>query len=93
MEPGQRIRPRESAPVAFTAQSDDGAFDIRAHGADCPTARTGARASRMRKLGEEPYRFTAAGFTCVGTPHAVGELAGVRYRCTSGDAVVTFDRT
>ncbi|MCD6726000.1 MAG: hypothetical protein LT070_02050 [Solirubrobacteraceae bacterium] len=84
---------RSCGIVAFTAQSDDGAFDIKARGADCPTARTVARASRMRRLGEEPYRFTAAGFTCVGTPHTAGELAGVRYRCTSGDAVVTFDRT
>lgn len=77
--------------VAFTPQTDDGAFGIRASGTDCATARTVARATRDRDPGD-PLAFTVAGFRCAGTRTPDAVLPGVDWRCRSGERVVTFTR-
>ena len=78
--------------VAFTPNSDDGAFEIRARGVGCATARKVARASRDVAIRSRPLpRFAAEGFECAGTP-TDDALPGTAYRCTRGDAVVTFTR-
>jgi hypothetical protein len=78
--------------IAFTPQSDDGVFGIRAIGVGCRTARRVARASRPYGVGDEPYRYSARGFACRGTLRDTA-LPTVRWRCTREDSVVRFDRS
>ena len=77
--------------VAFTPQSDDGAFEIRARGVDCTVARSVARGSRDVRASAPRYR--ARGFACTGGATGGDDaLPGTAYRCTRGDATVTFTR-
>ena len=80
--------------VSFTPRSDDGAFGIEARATDCATARDVARAARDVRVQARTARYSAEGFACVGRPTGDERaLPGVRYRCTRGDAVVSFVRT
>ena len=78
--------------IAFTPQSDDGVFGIRARGVGCRTARRVARASRPYGVSDEPYRYSARGFACRGTLRDTA-LPTVRWRCTREESVVRFDRS
>lgn len=85
--PGDGGGMRDCGQVAFEPNTDDGAFDIRARGVDCPLAREVARAAEGR--GGDRYRGPE-GFDCrpAGT---VGELPSVVYECRAGGSLVTFD--
>ena len=78
--------------VGFTANSDDGVFGIEARGVGCPEAKEVARAARGVAFGDGTPRYEADGFACTGTA-TDDDLPGVAYRCTRGDALVTFTRT
>lgn len=88
---GQPVATAACGDVAFTANTDDGAFDIRVAGTDCATARRVARATRDRRPAD-PLAFTVSGFRCAGTRALATALPGVHWRCERGDSAVTFTR-
>ena len=73
--------------VAFIPNSDSGAFNIRATGVTCRTARSVARASKG-----SPKRYRHRHFRCRGRDINTS-LPSTRFRCTRGDALVTFNRS
>ncbi|HEV2813229.1 MAG TPA: hypothetical protein VGW10_08265 [Solirubrobacteraceae bacterium] len=81
--------------VGFEPNSDNGAFQIRARGVSCRTARSVARASApYGPQGDDGrvVRYRARRFACVGRERDSG-LASVRFRCTRAAAVITFVRS
>jgi len=78
---------RGCGDVAFTPQSDNGAFAIQATGVDCATARQVAAGAEDRRGGA----YSAAGFSCRSTGTTGGPLPATRYRCEGGGGVVTFE--
>jgi hypothetical protein len=78
---------RRCEPVAFTPNSDHGAFSIRARNVTCAVARDVAR----RSEGGDP-RYRRAGLRCRGVFDDAG-LAQTIYRCTRPGARVTFSRS
>jgi hypothetical protein len=83
---------RSCGTVAFAPNSEDGAFDIRATGVGCATARRVARAARNTDVAPGTQRYRRAGFVCTGRYDGSG-LPSVRFRCTRGVAVVRFVRS
>ena len=79
--------PRACGQVAFEANTDAGAFDIRASGVGCPVAREVARGAE----GQGGSRYAAtAGFDCRPTG-TVGQLPSVVYECSrDAGGTVTF---
>lgn len=77
--------PESCGEVAYTPQSDNGAFDITAIGTDCPTARAVATAAENQRSS-----FSAEGFGCSGQDDTEAALSSTKWTCTSGDARVTF---
>lgn len=78
---------RDCGQVGFEPQTDAGAFDIRASGVDCDTAREVAAAAEDAR-GE---RFTAAGFDCRPTG-TTGKMPSTVVECSGpDDATITFD--
>ena len=75
---------RRCAPVAFTPDSDNGAFSIRARNVGCAFARDIARGAADGDL-----RYRRAGMRCRGT-FDDSRLARTIYRCTRPGARVTF---
>ena len=73
--------------VAYIPNTDSGAFDIRAKGVSCATARSVARAAKRAGRRYEHRHFRCRG-RAVDTA-----LPSTRFRCTRGDAVVTFNRS
>ena len=83
---------RSCGQIAFTPNSDDGVFRIRAHGVGCRTARRVARASRRLGILIGTRRYRSEGFSCRGTLDD-SYLPSVNWRCTRGAAVITFARS
>jgi len=77
---------RECARVAFTPDSDHGAFNLHARNVGCDVARRIARGSEDGDL-----RYRRAGLRCRGVFDDAG-LGQTVYRCTSSRARVTFAR-
>jgi hypothetical protein len=73
--------------VAFDSDSSQGAFRLVAHGASCSVARRVARAGG-RAQGRS---YDARGFRCRALGHGPRAIYTVRYRCTSGRRLVTFE--
>ena len=73
--------------VAYQPNTDADAFQIRAGGVSCATARRLARDAEGRPL---PFRLR--GFRCRGR-HVDGALPYGRVICTRGGAAVTFRRS
>lgn len=84
--------PRRCGLVAFTPNSDDGAFSITAWDTSCTTAQAVATASRDRPVRQRPPAFTARGFRCSGF-YSGESLPSVLWRCTRNTAVVSFTRS
>ena len=80
--------------VAFAQQSDDGAFQIVAHGSTCGTARTVASASRPSRFRDGDPQYAANGFSCSGRSEKLGGSGKhvVRFRCTRQTSSVSFIR-
>ncbi len=78
---------RRCGDVGFEPNTDSGAFDIRATGVSCATARGVAADAENRA----PGRYTSQGLTCRSEPTG-GELPATRYTCTRprDEARVTF---
>ena len=87
----QAARPVDCGDIGFTAQSDDGAFNIAATGVPCRDARTIAAMTRNRRY-SDPLSFEADGFSCTGTRITGDTLPGVNWRCTRAGDTVTFTR-
>lgn len=83
---------RSCGQISFTPNSDDGIFRIRARGVGCVTARRVARAARSLKIVDGARRYRSRGFACRGAFDDEG-LPTVRWRCTRGAAVITFQRS
>ena len=83
---------RKCGKVSFEANSDNGAFDIRAQGTTCTTAKRVARASKRHGVGHTPYRFTTRGYSCRGID-AADVLPSVNWSCVKGQAIVLFVRS
>lgn len=79
---------RECGDVAFTPQSDHGAFGITATGVGCDKARDVAAAAEGN-LGE-PYG-TSGGFSCRVERDDSGQMTSYDYTCTRAEATVTFN--
>jgi hypothetical protein len=90
--PAAQSAARDCGSLSFTPASEDGAFDIRARGTSCRTARRVARAAEPTSVTDGPFRFRARGFSCRGTVRDTA-LPQVRWRCMRGAAVVTFHRS
>ena len=79
---------RACGDVAYTPQTDHGAFSIRRRGTTCAVARAVARDAENRGT-----PFSTRGFTCRGTL-LQDPLPSTRVRCTRDDgARVTFTRS
>lgn len=80
-------RNRDCGDVAFTPNSDDGAFQINVVGASCDIARGVARAARR----QEGLAYRAQGFRCNGERREGEALPTVEWICVRGsDALVVF---
>jgi len=95
--PGGGSSPQSCGSLPFAASSDYEAADITIRGGNCATALTVARASEPHRFdprapGGPVPSFTSNGFQCTGQSPPSG-LARSEYRCTSGAAAITFDRT
>ncbi|MDQ3741064.1 MAG: hypothetical protein M3389_08995 [Actinomycetota bacterium] len=93
--PGAVAAERSCGSIGFQPNTDFGAFGIRARDVGCRTARRVARASREHGPTGEPgtvRRYRARRFRCVGRERATN-LPSIRFRCTRGEALVTFTRT
>jgi hypothetical protein len=88
---------RNCGSVAFASASDNGAFQIRATGVSCRTARAVARASRPAALGPAEGRTSATyrirRFRCRGVADTASELPALRYTCRRAAARVRFVRS
>lgn len=80
----QSRRAHSCGDLGFEAQTDNGAFGIRAVGVGCERARKVASFSRGF-----PSTFTAHGFTCR-TEGPEGRLGSHPYTCTGGGDRITF---
>jgi hypothetical protein len=78
--------------VAFTPQSDDGAFNIVATGVSCEGARRVAALTRNRRHAD-PLSYEADGFSCTGTRVPNDGLPSVDWRCTRNGDTITFTRS
>lgn len=76
---------RSCGDVAYTPQTDHGAFGIRTRGESCATARQLARDAEDRRL-----PFSLRGFRCTGERIRTDPLPITRVTCTRGDAEVTW---
>jgi hypothetical protein len=75
--------------VAYEANSDAGAFDIRARGTTCSTARAIARDAEGK-----PLSFTTRGFSCTGQRRSDQQaLPRTDFVCRNGARGVTFSRS
>jgi hypothetical protein len=88
---------RNCGSVAFATASDNGAFQIRATGVSCRTARAIARASRPAAFGPAEGRTSATyrirRFRCRGVADTASELPALRYTCRRAAARVRFVRS
>ena len=74
--------------LSFTpTASSQGAFNLRAAGADCATAESVAGASR----GRQGAQYDATGFSCVSGASTTNGKAYFSYLCVKGGALVMFD--
>lgn len=78
---------RDCGDVAYTPNTDHGAFDIRARGTSCSVARAIARDAE-----DKPRRFSTRGYTCVGE-RRTGGLPRTVFVCRNGDKRVSFSRS
>ena len=90
------VRPSEAAAkrcggIAFTPNTEDGVYAIRARATNCRTARRVARRARKLSITRGPYRYRARGFRCRGRLAGEG-LPRVKWRCRRGAARVRFIR-
>lgn len=80
---------RVCGDVAYEANSDAGAFDIRARGTTCSTARAIARDAEGK-----PLSFTTRGFSCTGQRRSDQQaLPRTDFVCRNGARGVTFSRS
>ena len=85
---------RSCGLVAFTPQSDNGAFAIVAKRTSCLSARQVARGSRRHGPSRNvSHHYRAAGFNCDGVVFSETKLPFVLYTCRRGNRTVAFDRT
>lgn len=80
---------RHCGSVGFAANSDAGAFDIRARNTRCSTARSVARSSEQKDVGGGDYRYTARGFACRGK-YSDATLPVVKWTCVAPGKRVIF---
>lgn len=78
---------RRCGDVAYTPNTDHGAFNIRAYGTSCETARAVARDAEG-----EPRSFSTRGYQCVGVVKDNG-LKRTEFECRRGDRRITFSRS
>jgi hypothetical protein len=80
--------------LLYSAQQDDGAFNIRVASASCRLAQDVARAGRNVDLGGETIDYDALGFTCKGILLERDDRPLIDYTCTneSSGAVVKYTR-
>jgi hypothetical protein len=74
--------------VVFQPGTGDGIFELRATNTTCRVASHVARGARPTSTIRGPWRYTRAGFTCRGRP----QFVGAAWRCTRGQARITFVR-
>ena len=87
-EDGTAEAPRSCGRITFEENTDSGAFNIKAAGTDCKTAR--AVASAARDSASE-VSYTARGFTCTGAGNNEPPLSSVEWFCLGPDReVITF---
>ena len=82
---------RRCGGIAFTPNTEDGVYAIRARHTSCRTARRVARRARKLSITRGPYRYRARGFRCRGRLDGEG-LPRVKWRCRRGAARVRFLR-
>ena len=74
--------------IVFEPNTDSGASDIEAAGADCTAARSVARAARTRS---DDLSYETDGWTCSGAQSDQRPIATVEWRCVGpDDEVVRF---
>ena len=87
---------RACGSLTFQRQSGQGAFNIKARGTDCSTARAVARRSAPTRFSSGNPHYHALGFYCAGheapLDPANPALYVVRFRCSRGHSAVSFLR-
>jgi lysophospholipase L1-like esterase len=83
---------RRCGDVAFEPRTEYGAFDIRALGTRCRTARRVAAASREKSVIDGPFAYQIGGFMCGGRPLDT-PLPEARWTCHRRAARVKFTRS
>jgi len=82
---------RNCGTVVFTANTEDGAGNIKVTGTTCRKARRVVQSIAPLSVTRGPYDHRALGFACHGTLHDK-YLPIVHWRCTRGRALITFQR-
>lgn len=82
---------RNCGNIVFTANTEDGAGNIKVTGTTCRKARQVVRSIAPLSVTGGPYDHRALGFACHGILHDK-YLPTVHWRCTRGRALITFQR-